>query len=264
MTNSHISQMFNENVMSLNAWGFNTINFWMSMSFAAVVTISTLTLNLLSGFSVITLVELDLPILTFRPAATSTHLMFNMTLFSNTTINTFPGNQTLNHASYNLMGPGSLTLIGLAVLITLVLAGVNRASPFPQPWKTQRNGRCNKKFIYGDKIYRCPDCSVSANKVGVMCADCFNASEHSVNQRKAYSKCNGMERESKGFGFCSCGDEEAFYDHATCNTHKDLNSGAASGTEPGTDNLENIPEDVGHSSKMKIGDVSAFLEGRHI
>jgi hypothetical protein len=132
MTNSHIAQLFKANVMSPNAWGFNPISFWNTVTFAAVATISTLTLNLLSGFDVITLVEVDLPILTFRPA-NSTHLTFNATVFANTTINTFPGNQTSNHASslYNLMGPGSLTLISLAVFISLVLAGVNWASPKP-------------------------------------------------------------------------------------------------------------------------------------
>jgi hypothetical protein len=58
--------MFNARVTSANAWGLNAINFWNAMNFAAVATLSTLTLNLLSGFAVITLVELDLPILTFR------------------------------------------------------------------------------------------------------------------------------------------------------------------------------------------------------
>jgi hypothetical protein len=240
-------------VMSPNAWGFNNINFWNMVTFAAVATISTLTLNLLSGFRVITLVELDLPILTFRPAAISTQLPLNKTVFSNITINTFPGSQTLNHAlsSYNLMGPGSLSLIGLAVFISLVLAGVNRASP--KPWRTQdtleRNILCKKKFICGEKIYRCRTCSRDANKI--LCADCFNASEH-VNHRY-------VELSSPGFGYCACGSEEAFLYHATCDTHKDLHLGAASGTKPGTDNLENIRKDVGQSSKMKIGDVSVLL-----
>jgi hypothetical protein len=152
-------------------------------------TISTLTLNLLSGFGVITLVELDLPILTFRPT-NQTQPTFNETAFANATINMFPGNQTSNHAlsSYNFMGSGSLAWIGLAVFISLVLAGVNRASP--KPWEQEAgnvlsaDALCKKKFIRGDKMYRCNNCS--RDEECVMCADCFNASAH-VDHR--YEEC---------------------------------------------------------------------------
>jgi hypothetical protein len=83
-----------------------------------------------------------------------------------------------------------------------------------------------------------------------MCADCFSTSEHGNHTDE--------ERTSRGFDYCEWGAEEAILNHATCDTHKDLNSGAESGTEPGTDNLENIRKDVGRSSKMIIVKCSFF------
>jgi hypothetical protein len=73
-------------------------------TFAVVAATSTLLLNLLFGFGLVTLAVIDLPALTF--------------------------NQPL--PADNLMGVGSLTWISLSPFLSFILMGVNRASPKPR------------------------------------------------------------------------------------------------------------------------------------
>jgi hypothetical protein len=82
------------------------VSFWNTAIFAVVAATSTLLLNLLSGFGLVTLVVIDLPALNF--------------------------NQPL--PADNIMGVGSLTWISLSIFLSFILMGVNRASP--KPWNT--------------------------------------------------------------------------------------------------------------------------------
>ena len=68
---------------------------------------------------------------------------------------------------------------------------------------------CGKRFVRGDRVYSCRDCGEDSRCV--MCADCFENSEHRKHRYRISM--------SRWGGGCDCGDQDAFRADATCEKH---------------------------------------------
>ncbi len=72
--------------------------------------------------------------------------------------------------------------------------------------------KCGRVFRNGEPHYSCRECST--DPTCVLCAECFQASEHKNHRYRIGN--------SSGGGCCDCGDEEAWKRHYYCNLHKPL------------------------------------------
>ena len=74
----------------------------------------------------------------------------------------------------------------------------------------QKPTKCGGVFRSGDPHYSCRECST--DQTCVLCAECFQASEHKMHKYRIGN--------SAGGGCCDCGDEEAWKRFPHCAIHK--------------------------------------------
>ena len=74
----------------------------------------------------------------------------------------------------------------------------------------QKPIKCGRIFSNGEPHYSCRECSV--DPTCVLCAQCFQASEHQTHKYRIGT--------SSGGGCCDCGDEEAWKTHPYCSHHQ--------------------------------------------
>lgn len=109
--------------------------------------------------------------------------------------------------------------------------------------------RCGHIFKNGEATYYCRTCA--ADDTCVLCAKCFEASDHEGHQVS-------ISTSGGSFGCCDCGDDEAWQRPVKCSIHSALEQAGLKG-KGRAPTSSSLPQDLQDSVRATIGRVFDFI-----